>query len=311
MKIKSFQYLTIAFSAALVLASCKSTPYEGYDQTDSGLYYKMITENKGPKPQVGDNVKVRMTYMTTGKNGKDTIIFNSKDLSRDGSGAIEFPLQASTFKGSFEEALLMMSEGDSASFKINADSIYTKTFRAKSLPPYIKPGSMLTFDAKLVQIKPKAEVEKERAKQMEEQRVMMEKRKGEEPASIQKYIADNKITAKPTASGLYFIELEKGKGKKVAAGDTVEVHYKGMFLDGKVFDSSEGSPVPVKFPIGVGAVIKGWDEALTMMNVGGKAKVIIPSELAYGANGAQGVILPYTPLVFEVEVVNAISPAKK
>jgi len=95
------------------------------------------------------------------------------------------------------------------------------------------------------------------------------------------------------------------------AGDTVEVNYKGMFLDGKVFDSSEGSPVPVKFPIGVGAVIKGWDEALTMMNVGGKAKILIPSELAYGANGAQNVIPPYTPLVFEVEIINSVSASKK
>jgi FKBP-type peptidyl-prolyl cis-trans isomerase FkpA len=306
MKIQSLNFLTIALTAGVLLSSCKTTPYEGYDVTDSGLYYKFINEGKGTKPQVGDNVKVMMIYKTE----KDSTIFNSKELSRDGSGAIEFPLQESTFKGSFEEALLMMSEGDSASFKINADSIYSKTFRAKALPPYIKPGSMLTFEAKLVQIKPKAEVEKERAKQMEEQQVMMEKRKTEEPASIAKYVADNKITVKPTDKGLYYIELVKGKGKKVASGDTVEVQYKGMFLDGKVFDSSEGSPVPVKFPIGVGAVIPGWDQALTMMNVGGKAKVIIPSELAYGANGAQGVIPPYTPLVFEVEVVNSITPKK-
>lgn len=307
MKISTSKKLLIAFTGVTLLSACKTSPYEGYDDNETGLYSKFYSQGEGVKPQVGDNVVVNIIYKTE----NDSQIFSSKEMSRDGSGTIEFPLQESTFKGSFEEALLMMSEGDSASFKISADSVYAKTFKSPQMPPYIKPGSMLTFEAKLVKVKPKADVEKERQKMMEEQQAMMQKRQAEEPEAINKYLADNKITAKPTTSGMYIIETQKGKGKKVMAGDSVEVKYKGMFLDGKIFDSSEGSPVPIKFPIGVGAVIPGWDEALTKLSVGSKAKLVIPSNLAYGAQGAQGVIPPYSPLVFEVEVVNTTPAPKK
>ena len=98
------------------------------------------------------------------------------------------------------------------------------------------------------------------------------------------------------------MEKHKGSGAKIVAGDTVYVKYTGKTLDGKVFDSSDRSPVPVKFQIGVGQVIKGWDEAVTMMNVGGKISILLPSSLAYGDRGAGEQIPPFSPLLFDVEV---------
>ncbi len=290
----------IALASVVLLSSCENSPYPGYEMAESGLFYKFHKrDEKGVTPKKGDIVTVRMTY----KNDKDSLMFDSKKMSQDGSGAIQFQLSDPTFKGSFEDAVYMMSAGDSASFLINADSLFEKTFKQKELPPGITKGSLLTFEASLVKFITKEEAEKEQQKRMEEQRIMMEKKKGEEPMAIAKYIADNKITTKPTASGLYYIEVAKGKGARVKVGDTIQVHYKGTFLDGTVFDSSEGAPKPIEFAIGVGNVIKGWDEALPMMNVGGKAKLVIPSEIGYGAMGMQGGIPPYSPLVFEVEVV--------
>lgn len=276
-----------------IFSSCNQSPYPGYEATETGLYYKFHSQDeKGPKPNVGDYVVIRMVY----KNDKDSVIFDSQKNSRDGSGTLQFPLAESTFKGSFEEALMMMSPTDSASFKINADSLYLKVFRAKELPKGITSGSMLTFEVKLDKIKNKEEL-------MEEQKVMMELRKSEEAKTIAKYIADNNITAQPTATGLFYIEKVKGKGKQVVAGDTVMVNYKGMFMDGNMFDTSERAGKPVEFPIGVGAVIKGWDEGIPMMNVGGKAMLLIPSSIAYGEMGAGQTIPPFSPLLFEVEVV--------
>lgn len=106
-----------------------------------------------------------------------------------------------------------------------------------------------------------------------------------------------------TQSGLDFIEIEEGKGAKAQAGKTVAVHYTGKFQDGRVFDSSVSRGEPIEFTLGKGMVIKGWDEGISMMRVGGKAQLIIPPDLAYGESGAGGVIPPNATLVFDVELV--------
>jgi FKBP-type peptidyl-prolyl cis-trans isomerase len=107
-----------------------------------------------------------------------------------------------------------------------------------------------------------------------------------------------------TASGLEYIEVEAGTGEQAAAGKTVSVHYTGKFQDGKVFDSSVSRGEPIKFPLGAGRVIKGWDEGIALMKVGGKAQLVIPPHLAYGESGAGGVIPPNATLVFDVELVS-------
>jgi peptidylprolyl isomerase len=106
-----------------------------------------------------------------------------------------------------------------------------------------------------------------------------------------------------TTSGLDYLEVEAGTGAQAAAGKTVSVHYTGKFQDGKVFDSSVSRGDPLTFRLGVGQVIKGWDEGIALMKVGGKAQLTIPPELAYGERGASGVIPPNATLVFDVELV--------
>ena len=106
-----------------------------------------------------------------------------------------------------------------------------------------------------------------------------------------------------TSSGLlYKFEKENNLGKPVS-GNKVKVHYKGMLLDGTVFDSSYKRNQPIEFTLGIGQVIKGWDEGISLLGLGDKATFIIPSELAYGQSGAGGVIPPNATLVFDVELV--------
>jgi len=107
-----------------------------------------------------------------------------------------------------------------------------------------------------------------------------------------------------TASGLEYIEVEPGTGAQAVSGKTVSVHYTGKFQDGKVFDSSVSRGEPIKFPLGAGRVIKGWDEGIALMKEGGKAQLVIPPHLAYGESGAGGVIPPNATLVFDVELVS-------
>lgn len=106
-----------------------------------------------------------------------------------------------------------------------------------------------------------------------------------------------------TPSGLRYKILQEGSGKQATKGSGVSVHYKGQLLDGTVFDSSYKRKQPIDFTIGVGQVIRGWDEGIQLLKVGDKARLVIPSDLAYGSAGAGGVIPPDATLIFDVELV--------
>jgi FKBP-type peptidyl-prolyl cis-trans isomerase len=106
-----------------------------------------------------------------------------------------------------------------------------------------------------------------------------------------------------TKSGLKYVELKEGTGDEAKAGQVVEVHYTGWLKDGTKFDGSKDRNQPFSFKLGAGKVIKGWDEGVAGMKVGGKRKLIIPPELAYGKRGAGGVIPPDAELTFEVELL--------
>jgi len=107
-----------------------------------------------------------------------------------------------------------------------------------------------------------------------------------------------------TESGLRYQIIQKGEGKKAEKGNTVSVHYKGQLADGTVFDSSYKRNSPLDFQVGVGQVIPGWDEGICLLKVGDKARLVIPSDLGYGAAGAGGVIPPNATLVFDVELMD-------
>jgi FKBP-type peptidyl-prolyl cis-trans isomerase len=117
--------------------------------------------------------------------------------------------------------------------------------------------------------------------------------------------APSKTTGKPvtTASGLKYWELKKGVGAAAKAGDPVQVHYTGWLTNGKKFDSSLDRGQPFAFKLGAGMVIKGWDEGVAGMKVGGKRQLRIPAELGYGARGAGADIPPNSELVFDVELL--------
>lgn len=107
-----------------------------------------------------------------------------------------------------------------------------------------------------------------------------------------------------TASGLRYQMIQKGDGKQAEKGKGVSVHYKGSLPDGTVFDSSYQRKQPIDFTLGVGQVIRGWDEGIQLLKVGDKARFVIPSELGYGSQGAGGAIPPNTILIFDVELMD-------
>lgn len=123
------------------------------------------------------------------------------------------------------------------------------------------------------------------------------------------YAVDKELDVKKTASGLYYVIHQEGKGPFYFKGEPCKAHYSGYTLDGKIFDSSYNRNKPLAFK--VGQMIPGWNEALTFMNPGTKAQLLIPSHLAYGKRGFPGLIGPDEPLVFDIDLLPFIELPKK
>ena len=119
-------------------------------------------------------------------------------------------------------------------------------------------------------------------------------------ASAKKASVNKEVT---TPSGLKYTDVKVGTGATAEAGKTVTVHYTGTLKDGKKFDSSRDRNQPFSFPLGAGKVIKGWDEGVAGMKVGGQRRLVIPPALGYGAQGAGNVIPPNAELIFDVELL--------
>lgn len=287
MKIK---FLTASFSLLflIIASSCQSDGQHNYQTSESGLTYKLHEEfSENAKPQLTDIVEISMLYTVN-----DSVIFDSKDMDRE----MRFPLTKPVFSGDFYEGIAFMHKGDSASFLLPAEKVFLEIFKVKSLPPFVKEGDMMRFDIRLKDFMTSADYEVEqRGKAMMEEQLSAEK--------MQQYIEEQDITVEPTASGLFFVEKERGKGKLAKAGQTVKVHYTGRLTDGTVFDSSVERGKPIEFVLGEGKVISGWDEGIALMRKGGKATLIIPFDLAYGER-AVGNIPAFSPLVFDVELVD-------
>ena len=130
-----------------------------------------------------------------------------------------------------------------------------------------------------------------------------EKRLLEEKAAIEAELDTLATGFEKTESGLRYQIIQKGSGAQATKGATVSVHYKGQLTDGTVFDSSYKRKEPIEFALGMGQVIAGWDEGVSLLKVGDKARFVIPSSLGYGSRGAGGVIPPNANLIFDVELV--------
>lgn len=304
--------LNIALTAILtgaVLVSCgqKAGKYPGYEKVEENLYVQYHENNDtGRTVQVGDVVKMSMVYTTE----NDSVLMDSRTSGQD----VQLQVSEAAYVGDIMGAFIGMNAGDSASMIISADSFFLKTAQMPQLPDFIKPSSILKFTVKVKGVQSMEEIE---AAQQKAQQAQLEAEK----AQRQAYLEENNITETPTQSGLIFVSKKKGSGKQAETGKKVKVYYEGKLLDGTYFDTNVKTTAqeqglyderrepygPLEFTLGEGRVIQGWEEGIAMMKEGGKATLIIPSDLAYGANPRPGgPIKPFSTLVFEVELIEVI-----
>jgi FKBP-type peptidyl-prolyl cis-trans isomerase len=246
------------------------------------------------KPSVGDYLQLSITYKTE----KDSVFLDS--YSNNETGTVILPFNHSSFRGSFEEGLSTMNEGDSVSYIVDASNLFSKFFKAK-LPFFLKAGDIVKMDVKLARILNKEQYQDVLHKYAQ----MIEDRDIEEQRKIGVFL-DTAGASYTEVSGIYYLPLKQGSGELPETGDKVKVNYTGAFLNGKVFESTYDRGQPLEFSWGEQQqVIDGLHIAISMLKEGAKGKFIIPSHLAYGADGSStGIVPPYSTLVYEIELLS-------
>lgn len=284
----------IAFCFLFIwISGCLSdSRFKGFSETESGLLYKLHSFGEGARrPQEGNFLVLQMAYRTE----TDSLFIDTYSSSRD--GRITVPFTKAPFRGGLEEGIAMLNEGDSATFIVSADSLFRKVLRVP-LPYFIQPGGIVKVDVKLERILGGDEYKKHQETEL----TIREDLDIEEYKMLSKYISENYPGREARSNGLYYIEEKAGSGAAAASGRTVVVSYKGTFLSGRQFDVTAA---PLEFTIGEqGQVIEGLETGICLMKEGGKAKFILPSQLAFGASGSStGIVPPYTPVIYEVELL--------
>lgn len=294
---KSIVLVAISLLFSVLWSSCDSKPsFSGYTRTGTGLYYKEIKKGTGEKLQPGDFIYVRLAYYYN-----DSLLFKTDNLNEPAVVRVG----DSYFKGDIFEGFDMMHVGDSMSFMVNADSTFRKQFQMSEpyIPSFVTPETFLRWevvvdDAMTEEVYLQKKQEEQRRIQ-EEQAILGQQSKDEFSA----WLAANGIKAQPRESGLIYVCTKKGKGPKPGYKQNVKVHYTGKLLDGTKFDSSLDRGEPIVFSLGIGQVIKGWDEGIALMSKGEKGILYIPFDLAYGER-QNGPIPAFSNLIFEVELVD-------
>jgi len=312
MRTKTVKLFILSIASVALITSCNHGG--GSFQTDSktGVVYRFIKHDESGKTTDSGYAKVILSYFGKGKDGKDTMLFDSHKRGSDSTGNLTIQLKK-TFNGCLEQGLMMMAVGDSAEFQINADSLYLKTFHfpPDKLPAGITGTTIYTFHIKLTKFLTKKDImdEQRMANQKYMEKMML--RKAMEPSSIAEYLKKNHYeNIQPDQDSIFYLHRENGSGKQIKEGDSLEIAYRGMLLNDTIFDQSGKGPDHANLVFMYSAkasLIPGWIKVLGTLHQGDNVKVLLPSAMGYGPRQAGPKILPYSPLVFDIKVVNVKS----
>ena len=294
-----FEYIMKAlFSVVAVLLSFTVYSQNHYRLSETGMKFKFLNDAKGKTASIGDFVTLDMVMSTQ----KGKVLRSSYQEGKP----VLFPVKLSAFEGDIYEAVGMLSQGDSAEFLINADSMYAKVFR-KPKPDFIAKGEELKFVISAHKIRSQIEYKQEQEANYQtkykEQDQVVKARIAKESAQIEAFFKnEGKDEFKKTEKGVYYFVDQQGKGKQIEKGNAVVFHYVGKLINGKTFEDTHESQTPFSFTVGEGNVIPGWEDVFPKLKTGSIVTLGIPSDLAYGQKSKGDVIAPHSILIFEINI---------
>jgi FKBP-type peptidyl-prolyl cis-trans isomerase len=271
--------LMLLLCTAIIAANVYGNDKDDFQVAPNGVKYKTIVANPAGR-QVMENDIITIT----------SALFLNDSLVQENTTPMPMMAMPPQRPGDLFDAILLMREGETTAFAFEP-----KVYIGEQLPPFVKETDVINMTIGIVKVQTMEEFEADQA-------AAAEKLVAEEKEILRKYAKDNGIKATETSSGLFIAVIQEGTGEQAQPGSNVSVHYTGKLLNGKVFDSSVERGSPIRFQVGVGQVIRGWDEGILTMKVGEKAIFLIPSPLAYGERD-MGEIPSNSPLIFEVELV--------
>ncbi len=264
--------------------------------TESGIYF--ISEKKGKGKELAEGAMAELHYSIQMLDGRK--LFSSFDRNRPVN--VEIGTKFDT--EGFMEGVKLMKKGGKAKFIVPSEKAFGQRGRGQNIPPY----TTLIYEVEILDVVDKETYQKQMEAQKNERekakQANMQKRKEEEPQKIAAYARENFAGIEPSGNGIYFKEVVAGTGESPAAGDVAKVHYTLYRLSGDKLQSSKDMGKPFEFTVGQGQVIPGWDQSLPMMKAGGTYRILVPSEMAYRDRDMGNDIPPYTPLLFEVELLD-------
>lgn len=287
--------ILLGLCLAFLHACNKFSKYPGYKRLPHGVFYQLHTMGEDTsRPHPGDFITVNLTYLTM----KDSVFFH---------GTRKLQVSEPVYEGAIDECFGMLSEDESATFIIPANNFFTITLQT-ALPRFILPEDPIKVKIELLEMQSEQDYMKEKEAFLS----WIEDFGDYEKVILKQFIEEEKLDVSPLPSGIYYLNIRPGTGKKVEVGDTVTVEYEGRFLNGRFFDSTVKRRQPFQFVYGTEwQVVKGLEEAIGMMHEGEKSLFILPSELGFGTHGSSSSIIPpFTSLIFEVEILSVSSPNK-
>lgn len=286
--------IPVAALFIFVLAGCNSARYKKFE---SGLEYKIIPGKGTKEIKNGNFAKMIVTQYYN-----DSLIASPFDTIPQ-----IIQIDSMRIPAEYARIFLQAKEGDSIVTRISTDTLA----KHSPMPPYAKEHQFLGTRFKILDVyTEQADAEKAneelRQRMMRADSVAMEGQKAIDEVTIKDYLSKNNIKAVRTPEGTYVEITNEGNGAKVEPGKAVSVLYKGMLLDGTVFDQSydsTGKPTdPFTFIVGQPGAIEGWSDGMVYFSEGGTGRLFIPSSRAYGSRGAGQDIAPNTPIMFEVKI---------
>lgn len=287
---KSSKFTFGILAVALFATACNGIDFK---KTSAGVPYKVFPSKEGQKIAVGNIIKFNFSIKL-----KDSLLNSSYNKVPAYQDVVANTQPGYDIGPAVNEIFLQSKKGDSIVISFSADSLLKKNpMMAMQWP--IKKGEQLLFTLKVLDVlKSKDSAQ---ADFMKEQQVFQERQMKKDDKLIQDYLKSNNIAAQKIGDGVYVQIINPGTEPKIAEGKFVTMFYKGSTLQGKAFDSTQSKPATFQMN---GRTIKGFEQGLTGLGKGAKAKLFIPSMLGYGEQAASEILVPFSNLIFDVEIVD-------